>query len=57
VWDARRAAKLLDSIYQKMSIGSFFLWEMDRKSAHLIRQLARVLAQYDDRNSEDMVRD
>src|ERR1700722_17622187 len=52
VWDARRAAKLLDSIYQKMPIGSFFLWEMERKSAHLIRQSARVLPQYDDRNSK-----
>jgi hypothetical protein len=51
VWDARRAAKLLDSIYQKMPIGSFFLWEMDRRSAHLIRQSARVLPQYDDHNS------
>ncbi len=52
VWDGRRAAKLLDSIYQRMPIGSFFLWEMDRKSAHLIRQSARgVLPQYDDHNS------
>jgi hypothetical protein len=50
VWDARRAAKLFDSIYQKMPIGSLFLWEMDRKSANLIRQSARVLPPYDDRN-------
>lgn len=51
VWDGRHAAKLLDSIYQGMPIGSFFLWEMDRKSAHLIRQSARVLPPYDDNNS------
>jgi hypothetical protein len=52
VWDARRAAKLLDSIYHRMPIGSLFLWEMDRKSAHLIRQSTRVLPQYDDHNSK-----
>lgn len=51
VWDARRAAKLLDSIYKRMPIGSLFLWEMDRKSAHLIRQSARVLPQYDNNNN------
>ena len=34
---------LLDSIYRDMPIGSLFLWEMDRKSAHLIRQSAEVL--------------
>jgi uncharacterized protein with ParB-like and HNH nuclease domain len=30
VWDTGRAAKLLDSIYRDMPIGSIFLWEMDR---------------------------
>lgn len=30
VWDPGRAAKLLDSIYRDMPIGSLFLWEMDR---------------------------
>src|SRR5436853_5970067 len=52
VWDAGRAAKLLDSMYRKMPIGSLFLWEMDRKSAHLIRQSARILPAYDDRNNK-----
>ncbi len=46
VWDAGRAAKLLDSIYRDMPIGSLFLWEMDRKSAHLIRQSAEVLPSF-----------
>ena len=50
VWDSTRAAKLLDSMYRQMPIGSLFLWEMDRKSAHLIRQSARILPAYDDRN-------
>jgi hypothetical protein len=52
VWDSRRAAKFLDSMYHQMPIGSVFLWEMDRKSAHLIRQSARILPPYDDRNSK-----
>jgi len=46
VWDAGRAAKLLDSIYHQMPIGSLFLWEMDGKSANLIRQSAEVLPTY-----------
>ena len=50
VWDARRTAKLLDSIYKRMPIGSLFLWEMNRKSANLIRQAANVLPAFDDRN-------
>jgi len=27
VWDPSHAAKLLDSLYRKMPIGSLFLWE------------------------------
>ena len=46
VWNARRAAKLLDSVYYNMPIGSLFLWEMDRRSAHLIRQSAEVLPSF-----------
>lgn len=43
VWDPGRAAKLMDSIYHQMPIGSLFLWEMDGQSANLIRQSADVL--------------
>lgn len=50
VWDAGRSAKLLDSIYRDMPIGSIFLWEMDHKSANLIRQSADVLPAFDSRN-------
>lgn len=46
VWDARRAAKLLDSIYYQMPIGSLFLWDMERKSANLIRQSTGVLPSF-----------
>ena len=52
VWDAGRAAKLLDSIYRDMPIGSIFLWEMDRKSANLIRQSAEVLPSFYNGNSK-----
>lgn len=50
VWDAARAAKLLDSVYRDMPIGSVFLWEMDRKSANLIRQSADVLPSFNNAN-------
>ena len=52
VWDAGRAAKLLDSIYRDMPIGSIFLWEMDRKSANLIRQSAEVLPSFYNGNTK-----
>lgn len=53
VWDSKRAAKLLDSMYRGMPIGSLFLWEMDRKSANLIRQSeAEVLPPYNPDNSK-----
>lgn len=50
VWDANRAAKLLDSVYRNIPVGALFLWEMDRKSAHLIRQSANVLPSFDSAN-------
>ena len=46
VWDPGRAAKLLDSVYRDMPVGSIFVWEMDRKSANLIRQSADVLPSF-----------
>jgi hypothetical protein len=52
VWDPGRAAKLLDSIYREMPIGSLFLWEMDRRSANLVRQSAEVLPSFDGRNKK-----
>ena len=52
VWDPGRAAKLLDSVYYQMPIGSLFLWEMDRKSANLIRQSTGVLPAFDAKNKQ-----
>ena len=50
VWDPGRAAKLLDSVYRDMPIGSLFLWEMDRKSANLIRQSTEILPSFNSAN-------
>jgi hypothetical protein len=50
VWDSRRAANLLDSVYHNMPIGSLFLWEMDHKSANLVRQSADVLPPFNSAN-------
>lgn len=50
VWDPRRAAMLVDSMYRNMPIGSLFLWEMDKKSANLIRQSAEVLPPFNSQN-------
>jgi len=50
VWDPSRAAKLLDSMYREMPIGSLFLWEMNRQSAHLIRQSTDVLPSFNSAN-------
>src|SRR5688500_19804347 len=50
VWDAGRAAKLLDSVFRQMPIGSLFLWEMDKKSGNLMRQSADVLPSFNSKN-------
>ncbi len=52
VWDARRAAKLLDSIYQRMPIGSLFLWEMLNSEVRALDPTvgSRLATQYDDHN-------
>lgn len=50
VWEPQRAVKLLDSIYRHMPIGSLFLWEMDRKSAHLIRISTGILPAFSTTN-------
>lgn len=50
VWDGKKAANLLDSIYRAMPIGSLFLWEMDLKSADSIRQSTNVLPSFRDSN-------
>jgi len=50
VWDKNRAAKLLDSMYRNMPVGSLFLWEMDRKSANLIRTSAEALPSFNTGN-------
>ncbi len=46
VWDARRAAKLLDSMFYNIPVGSLFVWEMDKASAHLINKAEHALPQH-----------
>ena len=53
VWDGKKAANLLDSVYRAMPIGSLFLWEMDLKSADSIRQSTNVLPSFS--NSNDSI--
>ena len=50
MWDNGRAAKLLDSIYYQMPIGSLFLWKMNHKSANLIRLSAGILPSFNHEN-------
>ena len=39
VWPKTKVRELLDSIYHEFPIGSFFLWDAERKHNHLFRQL------------------
>jgi len=39
-------------MYHNMPIGSLFLWEMDHRSAHLIRQSTEVLPSFNDANPQ-----
>lgn len=43
VWDAKRACKLLDSIYRQLPIGSMLVWETNADRRHLLRHAQRVL--------------
>lgn len=50
VWDGRRAAKLLDSIYQNMPIGSLVVWETEKKNFYLLRQDLHILPPFNQRS-------
>lgn len=39
VWPRSKVQELFDSIYHEYPIGSFFLWDAERKDNHLFRQL------------------
>jgi hypothetical protein len=52
VWNGRKAADLLDSIYRGMPIGSLTIWETSRKNRNLLRQTTRVLPPFQDHNGK-----
>lgn len=39
VWSKSKVRELFDSIYREFPIGSFFLWDAERRHNHLFRQL------------------
>lgn len=47
VWDSRRASDLLDSIYQRLPIGSLLVWQTDSDRRHLLRHAQNILPAYD----------
>ena len=50
VWNGARAAKLLDSIYRGMPIGSILIWETGRVNFDLLRRSLNVLPPFDAQN-------
>jgi hypothetical protein len=50
VWNGRKAAALLDSIYRRMPIGSIFVWETDRRNQYLLRKELHLLPPFDEAN-------
>lgn len=50
VWDGPRAAKLMDSIYKGMPIGSSLIWETPRSKKLYLRQRYNVLPSFSEKN-------
>ena len=50
VWNGIKAAKLLDSVYRGMPIGSLTIWDTSRKNRNLLRHSLHVLPPYSDHN-------
>jgi hypothetical protein len=51
VWDGRKAATLLDSIFRNMPIGSILVWETKRKHFDLLRQNLHILPTFNTENT------
>lgn len=47
VWDTRRVANLLDSIYRQLPIGSLLIWETTSDRQHLLRHSQETLPPHD----------
>src|SRR3989304_1132422 len=52
VWDGRKSAKLLDSIYLGMPIGIPLIWRAKRSEKLFLRQRYDVLPPFNHRNRE-----
>lgn len=50
VWNGNKAAKLLDSIYRGMPIGSITIWDTGQKNKHMLRHSLHVLPPFKDHN-------
>jgi len=50
VWDGPRAAKLMDSIYKEMPIGTSLIWDTTKSKKLYLRQQYNVLPHFNDKN-------
>lgn len=50
VWNGRKAAMLLDSIYQGMPIGSLTIWDTSKRNKNLLRHTLHILPPFKDHN-------
>jgi hypothetical protein len=50
VWNGRKAAQLLDSMYRNMPIGSLIIWDARRSARDILRKNLNILPPYKDRN-------
>lgn len=48
VWNGRKAAMLLDSIYRGMPIGSLTIWDTSNRNKNLLRHTLHILPQFKD---------
>lgn len=51
VWNGPKAAKLLDSVFRGMPIGSLTIWDTSSRNRDLLRRENRVLPPFQDHNS------
>lgn len=52
VWNGKKAAKLLDSIYRQLPIGSIVIWKAPKSERDLLRSTLHILPPYDPSNRE-----
>jgi hypothetical protein len=52
VWNGKKAAALLDSIYRHIPIGTILLWKTDPQRRNLLREHLHILPHYDSANDE-----